>query len=60
MDEMQVRDDVDYLEKTVLDSSGRIFRNLHRKFSYQKLLLFTPKPNGDNELVKVIFIRFFE
>ena len=33
MDEMQVKDNVDYLEKTILDSSGRIFRNLYRSFS---------------------------
>ena len=60
MNEMQVRDDVDYLERMVFDSSSRIFRNLHRKFSYQKLLIFTPKPNGENELAKALFIRFFE
>ena len=29
---MQEYDDVDYLEVTVFDSNGRIFRNLHRKF----------------------------
>ena len=60
MDEMQVRDNVDYLKKTVLDSSSWIFRNLHRKFSYQKLLLFTPKSNGKNEFTKALFISFFE
>ena len=57
---MQDRDDVDYLERSVLDSSSQIFRNLHRKFSYQKLLLFTPKANVKNELVKALSIRFFE
>ena len=32
MDEMQVKENVDYLELTVFDSDGRIFQNLHKNF----------------------------
>jgi len=60
MVEMQDKEDVDYLERTVLDFNGWIFHNLHRKFSYQKLLLLTLKSKDENEFTKTLFIRFFE
>jgi len=57
---MQYKDDVNYLELTVFDSNGRIFRNLHRKFLTQKLSLLTLKSNGKNEFTKALFISLFE
>ena len=57
---MQDKEDVDYMELTVLNFSGQIFQNLHRNFFTQNLLLFTLNLNGKNEVEKVIFISFFE
>ena len=39
---MKEYDDVDYLEETVFDSNGWIFRNLHGKF-LTKSSIFSPK-----------------
>ena len=60
MDEMQDKEDVDYLELTVFNSNRRIFQNLHRNFLTQKLSLLTLKSNGKNEVRKALFISFFE
>ena len=60
MDEMQVKEDVDYLELIVFDSDKRIFQNLHRNFFTQKLSLLTLNSNGKNEVRKALFISFFE
>ena len=57
---MQFKEDMDYLELTVIDFAGRIFQNLHRNFFTQKLSLFTLNSNDKNEIEKVFFISFFK
>ena len=57
---MQDKEDVDYLELTVLDSDGRIVQNLHRNFFTQKLSLFSLNLNGKNEVEKPLVISFFK
>lgn len=58
MDEMQVKEDVYYLELMVFDSNRQIFQNLRRNFFTQKLSLLTLNSNGKNEVRKVLFINF--
>jgi len=60
MDEVQVKEDVDYLELMVFNSDGQIFQNLHRNFFTQKLSLLTLNSNGKNEVRKSLFISFFK
>ena len=60
MDEIQVKEDMDYLELTVFDSDKWIFQNLHINFLAQNLSLLTLNSNGKNEVRKALFISVFE
>lgn len=51
-------DNVDYLEKTVLDSEGWIFRNIHGNFSKQMHYFITQNSNSKNEFTNAFFISF--